>query len=78
MHITGHKMAGSGSFDLRFGMSDGYHPYSYRNPKFLGSGCDDRYYHTLKLKNGTNITVTLYAYGKEAEKEIIQILSAAS
>lgn len=38
----------------------------------------DTYYHTLKLKNGTNITVTLYAYGKEAEKEIIQILSTAS
>lgn len=32
----------------------------------------DAYFHTLKLKNGTKITLTLYAYGKQAEKEILQ------
>ena len=30
----------------------------------------DTYFHTIKLKDGTKITVTLYAYGKEAENEI--------
>ncbi len=34
----------------------------------------DTYFHTLKLKDGTKITFTLYAYGKEAEKEIIEAL----
>jgi len=34
----------------------------------------DCFFHTLKLKDGTNITVTLYAYGKEAEKEILETI----
>ena len=34
----------------------------------------DCFFHTLKLKNGTNITVTLYAYGQEAEKEILEMI----
>lgn len=34
----------------------------------------DTYFHTLKLKDGTKITFTLYAYGKEAEKEIIETI----
>jgi hypothetical protein len=34
----------------------------------------DTYFHTLKLKDGTKIRFTLYAYGKEAEKEIIEAL----
>ena len=34
----------------------------------------DTNFHTLKLKDGTKITFTLYAYGKEAEKEIIEII----
>ena len=34
----------------------------------------DTWFHTLKLKDGTHVTVTLYAYGKEAEKEILEII----
>ena len=34
----------------------------------------DCFFYTLKLKNGTKITVTLYAYGKEAEKEILEMI----
>lgn len=34
----------------------------------------DTYFHTLKLKDGTKITVTLYAYGKAAEKEILETI----
>ena len=33
---------------------------------------DDCFFYTFKLKDGTSITVTLYAYGKEAEKEILE------
>ncbi len=31
---------------------------------------DDCFFYTLRLKDGTSIAVTLYAYGKGAEKEI--------
>ena len=34
----------------------------------------DCFHHTLKLKNGTKITFTLYDYGKVAEKEIIETI----
>ncbi len=34
----------------------------------------DCFFHTLKLKDGTNITFPLYHYGKEAEKEIIETI----
>ena len=34
----------------------------------------DCYFHTLKLKDGTEITVTLYSYGKAAEKEILEFI----
>ena len=34
----------------------------------------DCFFYTLRLKNGTKITVTLYAYGKEAEKEILEMI----
>ena len=34
----------------------------------------DCFFHTLKLKDGTKVTVTLYAYGKEAEKEILEMM----
>ena len=34
----------------------------------------DTYFHTLKLKDGTAITFPLYAYGKEAEKEILETI----
>jgi hypothetical protein len=32
----------------------------------------DTLFHTLKLKDGTAIKFTLYAYGKDAEKEILE------
>lgn len=34
----------------------------------------DCFFHTLKLKDSTEVTVTLYAYGKEGEKEILEII----
>lgn len=34
----------------------------------------DTYFHTLKLKDGTKVTVLLYAYGKKAEKEILEVI----
>ena len=34
----------------------------------------DCFFHTLKLKDGTKVTVTLYAYGKAAEKEILEMM----
>ena len=37
----------------------------------------DCFLHTLHLKNGTKITFTLYAYGKEEEKEIIETIKSS-
>jgi len=34
----------------------------------------DTYFHTLTLKDGTKITFTLYTYGREAEKEIVETI----
>lgn len=34
----------------------------------------DTYFHTLKLEDSRKVTVTLYAYGKEAEKEILETI----
>lgn len=34
----------------------------------------DCFFYTLELKNGTKITITLYAYGQNAEKEILEII----
>ncbi len=34
----------------------------------------DCYFHTLKLKDGTKVTFTLYAFGKTAEKEILETI----
>lgn len=34
----------------------------------------DASFYTIKLKDETKITVTLYAYGKEAEKEILEAI----
>ncbi|MBQ9805662.1 MAG: DUF5381 family protein [Clostridia bacterium] len=34
----------------------------------------DTYFYTMKLKDGTRITVTLYAYGKYTEKEIFETM----
>ncbi len=34
----------------------------------------DTYFHTLKIRDGRNVTVTLNAYGREAEKEILETI----
>ena len=34
----------------------------------------DTSFHTINLKDGTTITVTLFAYGKEAENEILETI----
>ena len=34
----------------------------------------DTSFHTINLKDGTKITVTLYAYGKESENEILETI----
>ncbi len=39
----------------------------YKGDKIVSNDC---FFYTLRLKDGTSVTVTLYAYGKEAEKEI--------
>lgn len=43
----------------------------YKGDKIISGDC---FFHTLKLKDGTNVTVTLYAYGKESEKEILETI----
>ena len=43
----------------------------HKGDKIISGDC---FFHTLKLKDGTKVTVTLYAYGKEAEKEILEII----
>lgn len=37
---------------------------------------EDCFFYTLKLKDGTNVTFTLYAYGKEGEKEILDFIKS--
>ncbi|MBQ8441668.1 MAG: hypothetical protein IJX19_13480 [Clostridia bacterium] len=41
----------------------------YKGDKIISGDC---FFHTLKLKDNTKITFTLYAYGKEAEREIME------
>lgn len=43
----------------------------YKGNKIFTGDC---FFYTLKLKNGAKITFTLYAYGKEAEKEIVETI----
>lgn len=43
----------------------------YKGDKIISGDC---FFHTLKLKNNTKITFTLYAYGKEAEREIMETI----
>lgn len=43
----------------------------HKGDKIISGDC---FFHTLKLKDGTKVTVTLYAYGKEAEKEILETI----
>jgi len=38
---------------------------------------DDCFFYTLRLKDGTSVIVTLYAYGKEAEKEIWETIQSS-
>ena len=37
----------------------------------------DTNFYTLRLKGGTSVTFTLYAYGKEAEKEILETIKSS-
>ena len=37
----------------------------------------DTNFYTLRLKDGTSVTFTLYAYGKEAEKEILETIKSS-
>ena len=37
----------------------------------------DTNFYTLRLKDGTRVTFTLYAYGKEAEKEILETIKSS-
>lgn len=37
----------------------------------------DTNFYTLRLKDGTRVTVTLYSYGKEAEREIIETIKSS-
>lgn len=41
----------------------------YKGDKIISGDC---FFYILKLKDGTKVTVTLYHYGKEAEKEILE------
>ena len=43
----------------------------YKGDKIVSRDC---FFHTLKLKDNTKITFTLYAYGKEAEREIMETI----
>lgn len=43
----------------------------YKGDKIVSGDC---FFHTLQLKDGTKITITLYAYGKNAEKEILDTI----
>ena len=38
---------------------------------------DDCFFYTFRQKDGTSITITLYAYGKEAEKEILETIKSS-
>jgi len=46
----------------------------YKGDKLIS---DDCFFYTFRLKDGTSITVTLYAYGKEAEKEILETIKSS-
>ncbi len=47
---------------------------SIESKLYKGDGliAKDTFFYILKLKNGTRVTFTLYPFGKEAEKEIIE------
>ncbi len=43
----------------------------YKGDNIISGDC---FFYTLKLKDGTNITVTLFAYGEDAEKDILETI----
>lgn len=43
----------------------------YKGDKIISGDC---FFHILKLKDGTKVTVTLYHYGEKTEKEILEIM----
>ncbi len=43
----------------------------HKGDKVISKDC---FFHKLKLKDGTEITVTLYHYGKESENEILEVI----
>jgi len=45
----------------------------HKGDKIISNDC---FFYTLKIKDGTSITVTLYAYGKDAEKEIWETIKS--
>lgn len=47
---------------------------SIESKLYKGDGliAKDTFFYILKLKNGTRVTFTMYPFGKEAEKEIIE------
>ena len=50
--------------------------HSIKSELYKGDGIisKDTPFYTINLKDGTKITVTLYAYGKEAENEILETI----
>lgn len=50
--------------------------HSIKSELYKGDGIvsKDTLFHILKLKDGTAIKFTLFAYGKDAEKEILKII----
>lgn len=46
----------------------------YKGDGIISGDC---FFYTFKLKDGTSITVTLYEYGKEAEKEILETIKSS-
>ena len=46
----------------------------HKGDKIITNDC---FFYTLRLKDGTRVTVTLYAYGKEAEKEIWETIKSS-
>ena len=43
----------------------------HKGDKVISKDC---FFHKLKLKDGTEITVTLFHYGKESENEILEVI----
>ena len=46
----------------------------YKGDGIISGDC---FFYTFKLKDGTSITVTLYEYGKETEKEILETIKSS-